>query len=155
MQTMSLTTTRSKLTLSLCINAFLSTPLSEHWKSFRNHTKLIVKWEIVSLAYCRLTFIPFSQAQSDLILASPVNPSTLSSLTQEIIGFFIVENHVLRTTEFFRSEQLIEELWDAVVDKLSSSVEDVLESETETEEFLRVKESLVAFMTTLEVLMML
>lgn len=91
------------------------------------------------------------QAQADLILAQPVNSSTLASLTQEITGFFIIENHVLRTTEFFRNEENIEELWESVLEKLSGSVRIALAAETDIDNFARMKESLSAFKMTLEV----
>jgi hypothetical protein len=61
-----------------------------------------------------------------------------------------VESHVLATTDF-RSEREVEELWDALVKRLTVSVEDALRTETDPDTFLRVKETLIAFIMTLEV----
>ncbi|KAJ3518083.1 hypothetical protein NLJ89_g99 [Agrocybe chaxingu] len=90
------------------------------------------------------------KAQSDLILPTPLPLTSLSSLTQEISGFFIVESHVLETTGNFRSERDVEELWDALVVRLTTAIESSLHAETDPEAFLRVKESLLSFIMTLE-----
>ena len=92
------------------------------------------------------------QAQSDLIIPDTLPLSSLPSVTQEIVGFFIIETHVLDTTGNFRSERDVEELWDALVGRLCTTVERVLQNETDADSFLRVKESLIAFVMTLEVL---
>ena len=76
---------------------------------------------------------------------------SLSSVTQEIVGFFIIETHVLSTTGNFRSERDVEELWDALVSRLSGVVDSMLQSETDADSFLRVKEGLIGFVMTLEV----
>ena len=94
---------------------------------------------------------PDSQAQSDLILPTPLPLSVLPSLTQEISGFFIVESHVLETTGTFRSPRDVEELWDALAQRLTSGIEFSLQRETDPEAFLKVKENLLAFIMTLEV----
>ncbi|KAG1752614.1 exocyst complex subunit Sec15-like-domain-containing protein [Suillus paluster] len=80
------------------------------------------------------------KAQSDLILPDPLPLASLVSLTQEICGFFIIESHVLETTGNFRSEREVEELWEALVSRLSP----------DPDSFLRVKECLIGFVTTLE-----
>ena len=91
------------------------------------------------------------QAQSDLILPTPLPLASISPLTQEISGFFIVESHVLETTGTFRSPREVEELWDALVARLTTAIEDALRRETDPEVFLKVKESLLSFIMTLEV----
>ncbi|KAJ6598867.1 rsec15 [Mycena vulgaris] len=90
------------------------------------------------------------KAQSDLILPNPLPLSSLPSLTQEISGFFIVETHVLETTGNFRSEQDVEELWDALVIRLTSAIDGALRVETDPDSFLSVKECLIGFIMTLE-----
>jgi len=77
---------------------------------------------------------------------------TLTSFTEEITGFFIIEAHVLNTTGTFRSAREVEELWDAIVERLSNALDVALKQETEAESFLRVKEDLMAFIMTLEVM---
>lgn len=77
--------------------------------------------------------------------------SQLFSVTQEIVGFFIIETHVLNTTGTFRSERDVEELWDALLGRLSSATDRALTRETDADSYLRVKEGLIAFVMTLEV----
>ena len=71
---------------------------------------------------------------------------------EEICGFFIIESHVLETTSGFRSEREVEELWDAVVSRLSSAIGSALVEQKDPDTFLRVKEYLTAFVMTLEVI---
>lgn len=92
-----------------------------------------------------------TKAQSDLILPSPLPLTSFLSLTQEITGFFIVEAHVLQTTGSFRSESEVEELWDALLSRLSAGLQWALKSESDPNEFLKVKECLIGFIMTLEV----
>jgi len=91
------------------------------------------------------------KAQSDLILPTPLPLSSLPSLTQEISGFFIVEKHVLETTSDFRSERDVEELWDSLVMGLAAAITGSLQTETDPEVFLKVKECLLGSVMTLEV----
>ena len=91
------------------------------------------------------------KAQSDLIIPEPLPLTSLRSITQEIVGFFIIENHVLSTTGSFRSERDVEELWDALVKRLNSAVEVALRNEKEPDTYLAVKEVLLGFVMTLEV----
>lgn len=91
------------------------------------------------------------QAQSDLILPEPLPLSSLYPVTQEIVGFFIIENHVLDTTGNFRSERDVEELWEGVISRMGNAVEGALRNENDPDAFLRVKESLIGFIMTLEV----
>lgn len=45
----------------------------------------------------------------------------------------------------------MEELWDALVSRLSVAIEGALRTETDPDAFLRVKECLIGFIMTLEV----
>ncbi|KIM91089.1 hypothetical protein PILCRDRAFT_811606 [Piloderma croceum F 1598] len=103
-----------------------------------------------SLDELRKSYQADRKAQSDLILPSPLPLSSFLSLTQEITGFFIVETHVLQTTGTFRSESEVEELWDALLSRLSAGLQWALKSETDPNEFLKVKECLIGFIMTLE-----
>ena len=67
------------------------------------------------------------------------------------MGYFIVENHVLNTTGSFRSEREVEDLWEALINRLSKAVEDVLRNEKDPDTFLKVKEALLGAVMTLEV----
>ncbi|CAL1701124.1 unnamed protein product [Somion occarium] len=90
------------------------------------------------------------KAQSDLIIPEPLPLSSLRSVTQEIVGFFIIETHVLSTTGSFRSERDVEELWDALVKRLTSVVEASLRNEKDPDTYLAVKEVILGFVMTLE-----
>ncbi|KAI0315382.1 exocyst complex component sec15 subunit [Amylostereum chailletii] len=103
-----------------------------------------------SLDVLRKSYHEDRKIQSELILSGPLVLSSLLSLTEEITGFFIIESHVLNTTGSFRSEQEVDELWEALVARLTSAVDDALRGETDPESFLRVKEDLIAFIMTLE-----
>ena len=98
---------------------------------------------------CLLTLL---QSQSNLIFTSTaIRLATLPAITNQIAGFFIVENHVLNSTRGFRSERDIDELWDAVVAKLAEAVKNSLETETDPDVFLKTKEQLLSFIRTVEV----
>ena len=75
----------------------------------------------------------------------------MSNLIQEISGFFIVEAHVLETTGSFRSSRDVEELWDGLVGRLSPAIEHALRTETDPEQFSRVKENLSSFIMIVDV----
>jgi hypothetical protein len=81
----------------------------------------------------------------------PLPLASLSTLTQEISGFFIVESHVLETTGSFRSSRDVEELWEGVAVALTTAIENSLLTEMEAESFLKVKENLLTFIMTLGV----
>lgn len=123
-------------------------------KSFEILIRLTEKYScrfILRLGYSHLCF----QAQSVLILPTPLPLSSLPAFTQEIIGFFIIESHVLETTGNFRSWRNVEDLWDVVVSHLTTRIDNALESVTDPEVYLRVKENLLTFIMALEVTRML
>jgi len=57
----------------------------------------------------------------------------------------------LETTGTFRSERDVEDLWDTVIFRLTEALDSALRQEKDHEAYLKVKESLITFMTTLEV----
>ena len=91
------------------------------------------------------------KAQSNLIIPDPFNLTNLPTLIQEISGFFIVENYVLKTAGTFRSPRDVEELWDTLVKGLTAGVEQALSPESDPDVFLKTKECLISFLMTLEV----
>ncbi|KAI6130366.1 rsec15 [Pisolithus croceorrhizus] len=103
-----------------------------------------------SLDELRSSYQADRKAQSDLILPLTLPLASLPDVVREICGFFIIESHVLETTSSFRSEQEIEELWDAVVTRLTCAVRSALTGEKDSDSFLRVKECLISFVMTLE-----
>ncbi|KAF8270908.1 exocyst complex component sec15 subunit [Lactarius quietus] len=103
-----------------------------------------------SLDELRKSYQADRKAQSDLILPIPLQLSSLVPLTEQIIGFFIIESHILQTTNAFRSNAEVEELWDAVTARLTEAVDGALRNDTDPDSYLRVKETLLAFLLTLE-----
>jgi exocyst complex component 6 len=91
------------------------------------------------------------KAQSDLILPVPLQLQSLVSLTEQIIGFFIIESHILQTTGSFRSKAEVDELWDAIAARIAEAVDGALRNVTDPDSYLHVKETLIAFILTLEV----
>ncbi|TFY76375.1 hypothetical protein EWM64_g7636 [Hericium alpestre] len=103
-----------------------------------------------SLDELRKSYQADRKAQSDLILPVPLSLASLPAISEEITGFFIIESHVLSTTGSFRSEREVEELWEALVLRLTGAVEYALKNESDPDGYLRVKETLMAFIMTLE-----
>ncbi|KAF9821285.1 hypothetical protein IEO21_00893 [Rhodonia placenta] len=103
-----------------------------------------------SLDEIRRSYQADRKAQSDLILPDTFMLSALPQVTQEIVGFFIVENHVLNTTGSFRSQREVEDLWDALVKRVGMAVDNALRNEADSDAYLAVKECLLSFIMTLE-----
>ena len=59
--------------------------------------------------------------------------------------------HVRANTRGFRSERDIDELWDGVITRLGEAVKTSLDSQTDPDVFLKTKETILGFITTLEV----
>jgi hypothetical protein len=105
---------------------------------------------------------PPPQAQAGLLLSSTsssLHPSfslsALSTLLEDIVGFFLIESHVLRTTDSFRSEQDVEDLWDEMCDRVVEIVDQGLAACQEAEVFLGTKFKILTFVQTLEVSLVL
>ena len=105
---------------------------------------------------------PPPQAQAGLLLSSTSSSltpsfslSALSTLLEDIVGFFLIESHVLRTTDSFRSEQDVEDLWDEMCDRVVEIVDQGLAACQEAEVFLGTKFKILTFVQTLEVSLVL
>lgn len=97
-----------------------------------------------------------TQAQAGLLLSStasltPFSLPALSALLEEIVGFFLIESHVLRTTNSFRSEQDVEDLWDEMCERVVRIVDEGLRECEDPEVFLGTKLRVLTFVQTLEV----
>ncbi|GAA5885896.1 hypothetical protein JCM3774_002257, partial [Rhodotorula dairenensis] len=103
----------------------------------------------------QLSYQADRRAQAGLLLSStasltPFSLSALSALLEEIVGFFLIESHVLRTTDSFRSEQDVEALWDEMCDRVVSIVDRGLAECQEADVFLGTKFKILTFVQTLE-----
>jgi hypothetical protein len=70
---------------------------------------------------------------------------------QELVGFFIIENHVLRTMPDFRSQSDVDELWNEMCHRIVDIMGQGLKGCGEPEVFLQSKTEVLLFVQTLEV----
>lgn len=95
------------------------------------------------------------KTQADLILSRRATKTNildnLPGLMEELVGFFIVESHVLRVTRDFRRQQEVSDLWDNMCQEIVKIVGDGLKGCEELETFLAVKGHVLTFMQTLQV----
>lgn len=92
-----------------------------------------------------LIFTHQTSLNSDNIL------STLHPLLQQILGFFIIEKHVLRICRDFRTPQEVDALWRELCERVTRIISDGLKECDEPQVFLQVKPILLAFEETLKV----
>ncbi|KAL0250527.1 hypothetical protein I308_102705 [Cryptococcus tetragattii IND107] len=96
------------------------------------------------------------KTQATLILTSRLSttPSTLVNtlplLMQELVGFFIIEAHVLDTMPDFRTQRDVDELWDEMCRRIVEVMGQGLKGCCEPEVFLRSKTEVLLFVQTLE-----
>ncbi|GAA5935238.1 hypothetical protein JCM3775_007245 [Rhodotorula graminis] len=103
----------------------------------------------------QLSYQADRRAQAGLLLSStasltPYSLAALSALLEEIVGFFLIESHVLRTTNSFRSEQDVEDLWDGMCERVVRIVDEGLRGCEDPEVFLGTKLKVLTFVQTLE-----
>ncbi|KAI9615584.1 hypothetical protein H4Q26_011526 [Puccinia striiformis f. sp. tritici PST-130] len=93
------------------------------------------------------------RAQAHLILAS-MTPTfsldSLNSLIEQIVGFFIIENQILKTTKAFRDENDVDSLWIDLSDNVIRIVRSGLTNSNDLDLLLNVKTKLLLFSQTLE-----
>ena len=62
------------------------------------------------------------RAQAALLLSSasldPLNIPACDALLEETAGFFVIESHVLKTTNGFRPEQEVDDLWESMTGRI-------------------------------------
>ncbi|GAA6041621.1 hypothetical protein JCM8097_007771 [Rhodosporidiobolus ruineniae] len=103
----------------------------------------------------QLSYQADRRAQAGLLLSTtstttPYSLPALSTLLEEIVGFFLIESHVLRTTNSFRSEQDVEDLWDGMCERVVRIVDEGLAGCEDPEVFLGTKLKVLTFVQTLE-----
>lgn len=75
----------------------------------------------------------------------------LPTLTNSLLGFFVVELEILRTTVGFRDWRQVEELWDDVVTQLVERLENGIRYERDPTKIVAIKDTLAPFVQTIEV----
>lgn len=112
--------------------------------------------------YTALSALPELQAsyqrdrkeQASLIMTDNTSnqlTGALPTLTQSLLGFFVVELDVLRTTVGFRDWRQVEELWDDVLVQLVERLENGLRYERDPGTIIAIKDILTPFVQTIEV----
>ncbi|KAF8323410.1 exocyst complex component, sec15 subunit [Clavulina sp. PMI_390] len=112
--------------------------------------------------YTALSALPELQAsyqrdrkeQASLIMASVTAPTLIGALpilTQSLLGFFVVETEVLRTTIGFRNWGQVEELWEDVLGQLVERLENGLRYERDPETIVGIKDILTPFVQSIEI----
>ena len=155
-QTTYWTTRMFRLISRRCTNVSTSTTLWMLATSSNRVIRLIVE-SVASLLHDRSeTDSRSHQAQAYLLLSStasltPFSLPSLSALLEEIVGFFLIESHVVRTTNSFRSEQDVEDLWDGMCERVVRIVDEGLRGCEDPEVFLGTKFKVLTFVQTLEV----
>ncbi|KNZ62485.1 hypothetical protein VP01_1264g1 [Puccinia sorghi] len=99
------------------------------------------------------------RAQAHLILASMAGNTSgtsaftlesLGALFEQIVGFFIIETQILRTTKAFRDENDVDSLWQELSDQIVRIVRLGLMDCSDVDLLLGVKTKLLLFSQTLE-----
>jgi exocyst complex component 6 len=98
----------------------------------------------------------FSQAQANLLLSQGLSfdPSkpTFPALLEEVVGFFLVEHHVLQTSPpGWRAEQEVDDLWDNMCERVVDIVGTGLKNCKDTNVYVSTKSAIMTFIQTLEV----
>ena len=70
---------------------------------------------------------------------------------QELVGFFMIEAHVLRSAPDFRSQRDVDELWDEMCKRIVEIMRQGLKGCSQPEVFLESKTNVLQFVQTLEV----
>ena len=96
------------------------------------------------------------QAQAHLLLSqstssAPFSLEAFGALLEEIVGFFLIESQVLRTTNGFRSEQDVEDLWGGMCERIVQIADEGLAECEDPETFLETKLKILTFIQALEV----
>jgi hypothetical protein len=100
------------------------------------------------------------RAQAHLILASMAGNTSgssvftldsLGALVEQIVGFFIIEAHILRTTRAFRDKNDVDALWQELSDLIIQIVRQGLAGCKDLDMRLGVKTKLLLFSQTMEV----
>lgn len=139
---------------NLCTSA---SPYTKHWTARRSSSEVISKTAKSALIIPSSAMLTAVQTQATLISTSRMTntPETLMAtmplLMQELVGFFIIEEHVLRTLPDFRSQRDVDELWDEMCRQMVEVMGTGLKGCNDPAIFLETKVNVLLFVQTLEV----
>lgn len=95
------------------------------------------------------------RAQANLLLSQGLtfdaNNPTFPALLEEVVGFFLVEHHVLQTTPVgFRADSEVEDLWDNMCERVADIVSLGLRACKDTKIYVSTKAVIQTFIHTLQ-----
>lgn len=95
------------------------------------------------------------RAQANLLLnqglSFDASSSAVPALLEEMVGFFLVEHHVVQTTPLgFRAETEVDDLWDTMCTRVVDIVSLALRDCKDTKVYVAAKASIQTFIQTLE-----
>ncbi|KIS66501.1 Rab GTPase-binding exocyst subunit SEC15 [Mycosarcoma maydis] len=94
------------------------------------------------------------RAQANLLLNQGLTfdtAGTVPALLEEMVGFFLVEHHVIQTTPVgFREESEVDDLWDTMCSRVVEIVSLALRDCKDTKIYVSAKASIQTFIQTLE-----
>lgn len=100
----------------------------------------------------RKSFRDDRRAQAHLIISStassPFSLENLTSLMESIVGFFIIEAHVLHTTKSFRDETDVDNLWEEMCERVVTIITEGIGGCEDLDIFLGIKTKLLTFAQT-------
>ncbi|CAG8597920.1 13973_t:CDS:10 [Funneliformis caledonium] len=95
------------------------------------------------------------RAQSNLVLSQSFtlregNEKGFEAFLHDIVGFFVIEHVIVHSTQNFRSQTEVDNLWDSVIAKVVKIVSESLDGCHDPNLFIQIKFSLFTFIQTLE-----
>jgi hypothetical protein len=73
---------------------------------------------------------------------------------QDVVGFFLIETILLKTTCQFRSHAAVEILWDQTVSNLAALIQNCLVEGATVELLLEVKKIMIPFLFAMQVILL-
>lgn len=103
----------------------------------------------------RLEYAQVRRQQKDLLLPANIafiedDISSLARLLEDIAGFAIIERTTLKKTQNFRSLTDVEELWDSMLKKVTTLVQDATRNVSNAPTLLKVKKFMDLFIQTMD-----
>lgn len=118
------------------------------------HDALVVREEL------QTSYQEDRRAQASLLLSQTTGLRTadksisipvLSSLLEQIVGFFVIEARVRQITDGFRPEAVVDDLWDDVVERTVAIIIGAIEPCQDLETSLAAKHKILTFVQALDV----
>ncbi|KAF8759780.1 Exocyst complex component [Rhizoctonia solani] len=114
-----------------------------------------VEYDILNNDRIQVDFKPLYQSihiHTALDALDEFQPANLLPLLQQLIGFFVIESHVLRTTSGrgFRTQHDVDELWDGVMERLVETLRSGMGVSLTSDQLIKAVEHLTAFQSALE-----